>query len=167
MSLGHGDHGCVGSTQRQVLVASHKFGGAPVVIAGELNGRQCPVGQRGQELRLNLCAALAGEQLADFGYYSARDENAALGQVQCGEEVYAFAMARIVLDCGGDEWPGVANDHGQRPKPSASNSSTCTEISVRPDVTAPNHGGGHVVPSAVLASRCTSASAADTCSSGS
>jgi hypothetical protein len=165
--LAHGDHRGVGGAQRQALVGKYELGGTPIIVTGELDGLQGPVGQRGQELRFDLCSALAREQIADLGDDAAGHENPPPGQMQCGEQVNAFAVVGVVLDRGGYERSCVADDHGQRPKPSASSSPARVEVSDRPDVTAPNHGGGHAGVSAPPANRCTSASAAGTCSSGS
>lgn len=87
--------------------------------------------------------------------------------MQSRQQVNALPVVCVVGDRGSDEGAGIADNHRQRPKPSANSSSIRSEVSGRPDRTAPNHGGGHTGVSEVPTKRCTSTSATDTRSSGS
>ena len=88
------------------------FSSASIVLAGELDRPQRPIGQRRHELRLDPRTAVAREKIANLGDDGARHENPAACEVQRGEQVHALAMAGVVLDRGSDEWSRVADDHG-------------------------------------------------------
>lgn len=61
------DHRRVGGAQLKALAVEDELRSALVVLPDEFDWPQCSIGQRGQELRFDPGATLAGEQVADLG----------------------------------------------------------------------------------------------------
>ena len=166
-AFGDGDHGCIGSAQREIGVLIDEFGHPPYVGWNQFDEIKISRRERSQERCLGARPGLALEEVAHFRQNGARDEDPAASQVQRGEQVDAIAMVFIVAERGGYQRAGVANDHRERPNPSANSSSTRVEVSVRRPGAMPNQAGGQ--DRLVIVVRClrTSSRAEATCSSGS
>lgn len=74
-------------------------------------GHKGPVGQRRQELCLDARPALEGKQIADLCDDRTGNQDAPARQMQCGEQIDARTVMRVVLDGGAHQGTRFADDH--------------------------------------------------------
>lgn len=150
----------------KVAISPHHIRRPPNISGEEIDELEVVVGNRIQEQRLDARTSVARQEITNLGDDRAGDQEGSSRQVQTGEQLDALVMVSVVHQRRRDDWPGAANDHAGRPKPSSSSSSARSATSARPARPDPKDAGGHVRPDGLA--RCSRAadSTAGTCSSG-